>query len=125
MSRLSSLTKTLSSTFLSSPEEKKDDDSDEPTFLSSDLGPKVATILEKHADKIHDDSFLKIIRQLEFWYADQKLPEEELLALAERLAKIASWREDLDDEAISKEEKFTIPKVRFGKPRQNLQRQTP
>eukprot|EP00578_Thalassiosira_sp_NH16_P014463 CAMPEP_0181117214 /NCGR_PEP_ID=MMETSP1071-20121207/22386_1 /TAXON_ID=35127 /ORGANISM="Thalassiosira sp., Strain NH16" /LENGTH=617 /DNA_ID=CAMNT_0023201553 /DNA_START=47 /DNA_END=1900 /DNA_ORIENTATION=+ len=114
MSRRFSLAKTLSSAFISSSDEKKDED-DEPSFLSSGLGPKVAAILEKHADKIHDDSFLKIVRQLEFWHADQNLPEEELLALAERLANIASWREDLDDESIPEEKKFQIPKVRFGK----------
>lgn len=114
MSRRFSLTKTLSSAFLSSSEEKKDDD-DSPTFLSSSVGPRVAAILDKHGDKIHDDSFLKIVRQLEFWHNDQKLADDELLALTERLAKMASWREDLDDESIPEGEKFQVPKVRFGR----------
>lgn len=82
-----------------------------PSFLSSPLGPKVASIIEAHSDKIHDDSFLKIIRQLEFWHG-QHLTEEEFLALAERLCKVATWRETVGDDS---EEKFTIPKVRFGK----------
>ncbi|KAL7539804.1 hypothetical protein ACHAXR_010098 [Thalassiosira sp. AJA248-18] len=55
------------------------------------------------------------VRQLEFWHTDQNLPDEELLALTERLAKIASWRKEVDDESIPEEEKFKIPKVRFGK----------
>ena len=42
------------------------------------------------------------------------------MALAERLAKIASWREELEaeEESVKEEEqkeKFTIPKVRFGR----------
>ena len=119
MSRRSSLVKRLSSTFLSSSaEEKKDDENEGPTFLSNHLGPKVATILEQYADKIHDDSFLKIIRQLEFWHTHDGgslLSEDEFLQLAERLAKIASWRVEVDDESIPDEKKFKIPKVRFGK----------
>ena len=115
MSRRFSLAKTLSSAFLPSSEEKKDDDDGEiPSFLSSSLAPKVAAILEKHADKIHDDSFLKIVRQLEFWHASENLTDEEFLALAERLAKIASWREEVDDDSIPDEKKFQVPKVRFG-----------
>ncbi|KAL9179812.1 hypothetical protein ACHAXT_007782 [Thalassiosira profunda] len=107
-SSVTSLARRLSGFFSSSGEEEK------TTFLSSDLGPKVAAILEHHGDKIHDDSFLKIVRQLEFWHA-QDLPEGELLALTERLARIASWREDVDDASIPEEERFTIPKVRFGR----------
>lgn len=84
-----------------------------PSILSSNIGPKIASVLESHADKIHNDSFLKIIRQLEFWHADQHLPGGELLDLTERLAKIASWRVELDDESIPDEKKFKIPKVRF------------
>lgn len=42
------------------------------------------------------------------------------MKLAERLAKIASWREELEaeEESVKEEEqkeKFTIPKVRFGR----------
>jgi len=116
-SRRFSLTKTLSSAFTSSSEEKKEEDTDgnSPSFLSSSLGPKVASILEKYS--IHDDSLLKIARQLEFWHhaADQNLSDEEFLALAERLAKIASWREEVDDESIPEEKKFKVPKVRYGR----------
>ena len=120
-SRRSSLVKTLSSAFLPSSlsgEEKKEDEDDivggEPTFLASDLGPQVATILDKYGDKIHDDSFLKIMRQLEFWYTTD-LSNDEFLKLAERLAKIASWRDEVDDESIPDDKKFKIPTVRFGK----------
>ena len=114
MSRRSSLTKTLSSIFLASDEKKDatgDDDEGIPNFLSSSRGPKVAAILDRHADKIHDDSFLKIVRQLDFWHDDQSLTDEEFLALAERLAMIASWRENVENNtSIPK-----IPKVRFGR----------
>ena len=113
-SRRSSLLKTLSKRLsLTSAEEKKEDDDAELGFLSSPLGPQVATLLEQYAEKIHDDSFLKIIRQLEFWYS--RLSDDDFLALAERLAKIASWREEADSTTIPDEEKFKIPKVRFGK----------
>lgn len=136
MSRRQSITKSLSSRFFSSSsslvdvhDEKKDDDAEEeesPTFLTSPLGPKVATILDSHGDKIHDDSFLKIVRQLEFWYpqlvkddddADGSSGgEKEFLELAERLAKIASWREELIDDIVSDgSSSFQIPTVRFGK----------
>ena len=117
MSRRGSLVKTLSSVFLGE-EKKEDEDNDnvdgEPSFLASDLGPQVATILDKYGDKIHDDSFLKIIRQLEFWYTTA-LSNDEFLALTERLAKIASWRDEVDDESIPDDKKFKIPTVRFGK----------
>ena len=116
MSRRGSLVKTLSSVFLG--EEKKEDEDGEPSFLASDLGPQVAAILDKYGDKIHDDSFLKIIRQLEFWYTtdnDARLSDNEFLALTERLAKIASWRDEVDDESIPDDKKFKIPTVRFGK----------
>jgi len=101
----------------------------------------VASILDSHGDKIHDDSFLKIVRQLQFWYgqlivdkdddSDDNEGETQFLQLAERLAKIASWREELldammmmDNTTTTKEKKhtspsFKIPTVRFG--RTNLQ----
>ena len=117
-SRRGSLVKTLSSVFLGGEEKKEDDDNNvdgEPTFLASDLGPQVATILDKYGDKIHDDSFLKVIRQLDFWYTTDDLSNEEFLALTERLANIASWRDEVDDESIPYDKKFKIPTVRFGK----------
>lgn len=139
MSRRLSITKTLSTRLFSSrtliddDESKEGDDSyssDMPTFLNSNLGVKVASILDAHGDKIHDDSFLKIVRQLEFWYGqlvvgsgEGEQGEKEFLELAERLAKIASWRQELlndmmmdDDEEESKQSSsFKIPTVRFGK----------
>ena len=123
--RRSSLLQSFRSSILSSTreDEKKESDgvgvdvgdSRTPSFLLSSLGPKVATILENHADKIHDDSFLKIIRQLEFWHTENSLSDDDFLALAERLASIAGWREDVEDATIPKDQKFTVPKVRFGK----------
>jgi len=120
-----SLTKTLSTRFFSTDEKKGDDSDDDdnatnantPSFISSTRGPQVAAILEKYASKIHDDSFLKIVRQLEFWHTntERDLSDEEFLALTERLAKIASWRENVDDVSIPEEEKLKIPKVRFGR----------
>lgn len=136
--------------FSSTNDEKKNDDDDVniPTFLASPLGPKVAAILDKHGENIHDDSFLKIVRQLEFWYHplvqqqdddqtngnnggnDDDGGETKFLELAERLAKIASWRQELVNDMIdtktnnNEEEKsssssssssFQIPTVRFGK----------
>ena len=140
MSRRYSITKSLSSRFFSSSsleeEEKKSDDDNNtadtqggddnsmPSFLNNpSLGPKVASILDSHGDKIHDDSFLKIIRQLEFWYphlvlANESNDETEFLELTERLANIASWREELLDEisnSSNKKSSFQIPTVRFGK----------
>ncbi|KAL7487744.1 hypothetical protein ACHAW6_013316 [Cyclotella cf. meneghiniana] len=94
-------------------EEKKPEDVPIPSFLSSHLGPRVATIIEAYSSKIHDDSFLKIIRQLEFWHSQNTLDHEQFLALAERLAKIATWRENAH-ESLG-EGKFTVPKVRFGR----------
>lgn len=109
----SSLTKALSTRLFGYPaeEEKKEEDHcDSISFLNSDIGPKIADIIDKHVGKIHDDSFLKIIRQLEFWHSKQ-ISENEMLALAERLCKSASWKEQ-DKTA---EGKFTVPKTRFGK----------
>jgi hypothetical protein len=100
----------LSRKFEAKPSEE--DDASIPSFLSSPLGPKIATIIEAHSSKIHNDSFLKIIRQLDFWYQQNTLKEEEFVALAERLCKIAVWREELVGD---EDNKFTIPKVRFGK----------
>eukprot|EP00986_Skeletonema_menzelii_P007073 scaffold2730_cov109-Skeletonema_menzelii.AAC.1 len=149
MSRRFSLTKSISSRLFS----KEEDDAsslssahpaaaDMPTFLNSPLGAKVASILDSHGDKIHDDSFLKIVRQLEFWYkqllvvgntdgsssSSSSDGETQFLELAERLANIASWRQELLDDMMEEdnEEKkssssssFKIPTVRFG--RTNLQ----
>ncbi|KAL7495400.1 hypothetical protein ACHAWT_003860 [Skeletonema menzelii] len=150
MSRRFSLTKSISSRLFS----KEEDDAsslssahpaaaDMPTFLNSPLGAKVASILDSHGDKIHDDSFLKIVRQLEFWYKQLLVAgntdgssssssssdgETQFLELAERLANIASWRQELLDDMMEEdnEEKkssssssFKIPTVRFG--RTNLQ----
>ncbi|KAL7504236.1 hypothetical protein ACHAXN_002238 [Cyclotella atomus] len=100
----------LSRKFEAKPSEE--DDASIPSFLSSPLGPKIATIIEAHSSKIHNDSFLKIIRQLDFWYQQNTLKEEEFVALTERLCKIAVWREELVGD---EDNKFTIPKVRFGK----------
>jgi hypothetical protein len=114
MSLMRSVSRRLSAALVG--ENKIDDNEiDGPSVLSSNVGPEIASILEKYADKIHDDSLLKVIRQLEFWHADMDLPRDELLALTERLAKVASWREDLEDESVPDGDKFKIPKVRFGK----------
>jgi hypothetical protein len=97
----------LSQKFESTPAD--DNDPSIPSFLTSPTGPRIADIIAAHAEKIHDDSFVKIIRQLEFWYKQQTLSDDEFVALAERLAVVATWREDTGDD------KFVIPKVRFGK----------
>ena len=121
MSRRMSLTKTISSRLgfsaadADSSDEKKDEASSSPSFLSSSLGPRIAAIIESNATNIRDDSFLKIVRQLEHWHTSGSLNEEEFLALAERLTKIASWRAIVDDESVAEEDKFKIPKVRFGR----------
>lgn len=110
-----SLTKALSARLFGGyPEEEKKEEEpcDCVSFLDSGVGPKIADIIDEHAGTIHDDSFLKIIRQLEFWHSKQT-SETEMLALAERLCKSASWKELAQDETA--EEKFTVPKVRFGK----------
>lgn len=101
--------------FSSAAEEEKDEDDSSPTFLSSPRGPQVAAVLERRADRIHDDSFLKIVRQLEFWHADRRLDDGAFLALAERLARIASWREGVDDARVPEGGRFRVPRVRFGR----------
>ena len=40
-----------------------------PSFLTSPQGPTVAAIIESHSSKIHNDSLLKIVRQLDFWHS--------------------------------------------------------
>ena len=92
----------------------------------------MAKILDAHGDKIHDDSFLKIIRQLEFWYGVLVVEKggaegrAEFLELAERLAGGAGWREELlnsmsaaDDDGQQEQQPFKVPTVRFG--RTNIQ----
>lgn len=48
---------------------------------------------------------------------DEDGGEQEFLKLAERLAKIASWREELldNDDEVNKSSSFKVPTVRFGK----------
>lgn len=130
------------SSIVSAEKKEEGDDSilnnnvDIPTFLNSPLGPKVASILDKHGDKIHDDSFLKIVRQLEFWYHQLLVKEEdnkdgngnggggemEFLELAERLALTATWRQELLNDIMidakdedGKSSSFKVPTVRFGR----------
>ena len=84
-----------------------------PSFLTSPQGPTVAAIIESHSSKIHNDSLLKIVRQLDFWHSQKQssLTDEQFVNLARHLVKVATWRED---------DKFTIPKVRFGKTEINI-----
>ena len=84
-----------------------------PSFLSFNLSPQVASILETYSEKIHDDSFLKIIRQLDFWYSNQNLSNEEMLLLAESMSEIATWREV--SETTHSRKNIDIPEVRFGR----------
>lgn len=58
------------------------------------------------------------MRQLDFWYNQQSLTDEQFVDLTRHLVKVATWREEDNDESSNK--KFTIPKVRFGKTEVNI-----
>lgn len=106
----------LSQKFETTPD--NDGTSNLPPFLTSPRGPEVAAIIESESSKIHNDSLLKIVRQLDFWYNQQSLTDEQFVDLTRHLVKVATWREEDNDESSNK--KFTIPKVRFGKTEVNI-----
>ena len=79
-----------------------------PEFLSeTELPGAVFKLISESIDDISDDALIKLVRQLEFWSQTEKIGQEELLALTERLVETATWRKRTPD--------FQVPKVRFGK----------
>jgi len=76
-----------------------------PAILASKVAKDIAqTLLDAN---LTDDAFVKISRQLDFWYSENTLSDEELVALAKRL---------IDATAVSScHEDFQCPKVRYGK----------
>ena len=64
----------------------------------------VAKLLSENINDISDDSLIKIARQLSFWSAE-KLSDQEMFELTQRLVHTATWRK----------RSFTVPKVRYGR----------
>eukprot|EP00980_Cylindrotheca_fusiformis_P020904 scaffold7925_cov101-Cylindrotheca_fusiformis.AAC.1 len=94
-----------------------------PKFLSNQTILVELTILMKEMkclEKISDDALVKICRQLEFFYIEEKLNEKEMLALAKFLIDQSIWYQPLVDPSAtvdtqSEVDHFNVPKVRFGK----------
>mmetsp|Transcript_36206 Transcript_36206/g.71272 ORF Transcript_36206/g.71272 Transcript_36206/m.71272 type:complete len:488 (+) Transcript_36206:70-1533(+) len=94
--------------------DKNKDEEKAPAFLTDKtVGEKIASIINEHLEDIHDESFIKITRQLEFWYKEWiagTIEETALISLAVELVHAATWRSRLEgDDAI------VVPKVRFGR----------
>lgn len=77
-----------------------------PKILSSKAAKDIAKIVNDA--NLTDDAFVKISRQLDFWFTEG-LPEEELIDLAQRLVKGTAVSTPTD------ECNFQCPKVRYGK----------
>lgn len=79
---------------------------DSPAFLSDPLvGPSLIDVLEPQLDRMGNESLIKIVRQLDFWY-NEPLEHDALVALAHRLVHTATWQARGDAK---------VPKVRFGR----------
>jgi hypothetical protein len=99
-----------------------------PTFLSNQAVIDTLTELMKengNMDKLSDDALVKICRQLEYFYTEEKVVgEKEMLALAKSLVDQSVWYHPLLAEQSaaatvsppdSKVIQSKVPKVRFGK----------
>ena len=77
-----------------------------PPILESGVAKQICKLIVDA--KLTDDALVKISRQLDFWYASEKLPDVELVALAARL---------IEDTAVSscRAAAFRCPTLRFGK----------
>lgn len=76
-----------------------------PAFLTQPAHHNVVQALATHVDQLSGDELVKIVRQLEFWIAENTLSDAELVALVERLVYAGTWRR----------RSFQVPKVRFGR----------
>ena len=77
-------------------------------FDDATLGPLVKDVLRQHVDQFTSpESLLKIVRQLDFWHAQDTLSQEEMVALTENLSQKAT--------ALSASPVYKCPKKRFGK----------
>ena len=64
-------------------------------------------LMRDNLHDISDDALIKLVRQLDFWYREGNLDDEQMLELTKRLVQTATWRNHSPD--------FQVPKVRFGK----------
>mmetsp|Transcript_16396 Transcript_16396/g.18692 ORF Transcript_16396/g.18692 Transcript_16396/m.18692 type:complete len:633 (+) Transcript_16396:125-2023(+) len=73
---------------------------------------------QENLNLLGDDQLIKICRQLEFWYSDGDLKNqnEEMIKLAERLVDQSLWHQrDLPHSSSEIGASSKVPKVRFGK----------
>jgi len=106
-----------------------DDDDDAQEVADAGTGPvpafladarygspnRILAVINAHIENISDDSLIKVVRQLSFFYAEG-LGVGEMVSLAERLVHAATWRSRVADVgADDAAPKFTVPKVRFGR----------
>jgi hypothetical protein len=96
------------------------------TFLSdSAIITAMRTIMKdgEKLDQISDDSLVKICRQLEFFYREGNLSQEEMISLAQSLVDQSLWYRPLIDKSASPDSQvaeYKVPKVRFGKTELNI-----
>jgi len=93
-------------TLLSSLFTKTQETIESPAILESSVAKLISKIIVD-AD-LTDDALVKISRQLDFWYISEKLPDVELVALAEKLIKDTMV-------SSSNDTTFKCPTMRFGK----------
>jgi hypothetical protein len=89
------------------------------------LGPKVRSCINNSLQYISDESLLKITRQLDFWYSEKTLNEDEFMNLANELVHVATWfhrvfpsvesSSKLTVAQLKEHSTFQVPKVRFGR----------
>jgi len=100
-----------------------------PTFLSNTSIVAALTKLMKengNSDKLPDDALVKIFRQLDHFYKEEKLvDEQEIVSLAQSLVDQSVWYHPLVNKSVSVSPdsqiyKSKVPTVRFGKTELNI-----
>eukprot|EP00980_Cylindrotheca_fusiformis_P018724 scaffold6241_cov129-Cylindrotheca_fusiformis.AAC.1 len=94
-----------------------------PKFLCNQTILDALTKLMKEMkclETISDDALVKVSRQLEYFYTEEKFNEKEMLALAKFLIDQSMWYHPLVDPSVTVDPKSEVyqsrvPKVRFGK----------
>eukprot|EP00591_Stephanopyxis_turris_P015141 CAMPEP_0195538964 /NCGR_PEP_ID=MMETSP0794_2-20130614/49805_1 /TAXON_ID=515487 /ORGANISM="Stephanopyxis turris, Strain CCMP 815" /LENGTH=626 /DNA_ID=CAMNT_0040672975 /DNA_START=47 /DNA_END=1927 /DNA_ORIENTATION=- len=96
------------------------------TFLSDPVILSELRTFLKDGDKLNrlsDDAVVKICRQVEFFYTEGNLNQEEMVSLTKSLVDQSLWYLPLMDKAASPEPEISackVPKVRFGKTELNI-----
>ena len=67
--------------------------------------PEVSEIIAEYLDQISDEALIKLVRQLEFWNAEEGFTSSNLVDITKLLVHTAIMRSTA----------FVVPKVRFGK----------